>query len=190
MQYLNEDYKNYFKKRLAESILSEEVERYEDEDPTAEAGFLRGILNFHKLRAPRAITKGGRNWVWKGNKVPDHVKKSLSNSKYFRDFEKSYRSGQSILRFSEWLEHALHYDVGTGQWFRRSHSDGWRHITRDGREIPINFDPTQGIPRGWEYSIPAGLFFELTPSDEQGTVDGTQGGTPGGIEAIAPYRQA
>lgn len=189
MQNLNEDFKNYYKQRLVESILVEEVERYEDEAPQ-EAGFWSNIIRLARPSAAKATTKGGRTWMWKGKEVPDRIRKSVENSGLFKKFERRYRAGQSLLRFRDWLRDALHYDEATGQWFRRSESDGWRHITEDGREIPIPFDPTQGIPPGWQYSIPAGLFFELTPQDQQGTVEGTPDGTPGGIEAIAPYRQA
>jgi hypothetical protein len=179
MQNINEDYKNYFKKRLAESILSEAMNPGEPSaemtagPPWTNPGFWRGLVGAARGAATR--------WMWQGRRIPGHVIKSVKGSVGYA------RQGSGILPFDMWLDDFLHFDQATGQWFRRSSSRGWVHIAENGTTTKIPFDPTQGIPPGWIPGI-GGIFF-LAPSIEG---DITSEEIPGseGVEATAPYRPA
>jgi hypothetical protein len=180
MIYLNEDYKNYFKQRLAESILSEAMDPgvpEVSEPAMAGGGILRGLGKVLGIGG-----KGATRWMWQGRRIPDHVKRSVKNSAGYA------RQGSGILPFDMWLDDFVHFDRATGQWFRRSDSRGWVHIAEDGTTTKVPFDPSNGVPPGWQFGV--GGAFLVTPSDEPEEVESETAPGSEGIEATAPYRVA
>jgi hypothetical protein len=179
MIYLNEDYKNYFKQRLAESILSEAMDPgvpEVSEPAMAGGGILRGL--------GRVLGIGGKaatRWMWQGRRIPDYVKKSLIGSPV-------YRNASELIPHELLLRHLLHFDERTRQWFRANSKGGWVHIAEDGTTTKVPFDPPNGVPPGWQFGV--GGAFLVTPSDEPEEVESETAPGSEGIEAIAPYRVA
>jgi hypothetical protein len=178
MQYLNEDYKNYFKQRLAESILSEAMDPgvpEVSEPAMAGGGILRGLGRVLGIGG-----KGASRWMWQGRRIPDYVKRNVIKSEIYHR--------PTMLPHELLLRHLLHFDEATGQWFRRSGKSGWVHIAEDGTKTKVNFDPTNGVPPGWQFGV--GGAFLVTPSDEPEEVESETAPGSEGIEATAPYRVA
>ncbi len=178
MIYLNEDYKNYFKQRLAESILSEAMDPgvpEVSEPAMAGGGILRGLGKVLGIGG-----KGATRWMWQGRRIPDYVKRSVIKSKIYHR--------PTMFPHQLLLSYLLHFDEVTGQWFRRSDSRGWVHIAEDGTTTKVPFDPTQGVPQGWQFGV--GGAFLVTPSAEPDEVESETAPGSEGIEATAPYRVA